>query len=288
MISKDEIRQGLEEVPIQSVFNSKPKLTAKQKAFVKEVVINKESKTKAYKKVYKSKMNNKAVSVNANRLSQTTSVSLEMARVQQALDRMEYFGASNLRALVVDSLTKVLLDDDAKHSDRINASKVIGEITGVDLFKPIAQDTKIVTSKTAKDDILQEIKRLITNQSDDVVDVEALGLLEELAAVAHPPGTPPIEEQESPGDLHSIPLKSSENPLKSPNNPPNNLIKSTSDFSSTKEVQKNETSEFPFKIKELRDDSESSLPPLDDFDGNLGDSHIYGNGPLDKSGGFHP
>lgn len=273
MITKDEIRQGLNEIPIESVFNAKPKLTAKQKAFVKEVVINKESKTKAYKKIYKSKMNNKAVSVNANRLSQSTSVSLEMQRVQMALDRMEYFGATNLRALVVDSLTKVLLDDDAKHSDRINASKVIGEITGVDLFKPIVQDTKVVSSKTAKDNILQEIKRLITNQTDDVVDVEALGLLEELAAVAHPPGTPPIEEQESLDDLHTIPLKS-----------PDNLINS----STTKELQKNDTSEFPFKIKELRDDSESSLPPLDDFDDNGDGGNIYGKAPLDKSGGFHP
>ena len=56
MITKDEIRQGLNEIPIESVFNAKPKLTAKQKAFVKEVVINKESKTKAYKKIYKSKI----------------------------------------------------------------------------------------------------------------------------------------------------------------------------------------------------------------------------------------
>ena len=277
MISKDEIRQGLNEIPIESVFNAKPKLTAKQKAFVKEVVINKESKGKAYRKVYNTQASTRNVSVDGHKLAKKPNVAIEMARVQQALDRMEYFGATNLRALVVDSLTKVLLDDDAKHSDRINASKVIGEITGVDLFKPIVQDTKIVSSKTAKDNILQEIKRLITNQTDDVVDVEALGLLEELAAVAHPPGTPPIEQQESLDDLHTIPLKS-----------PDNLIKSTSNSSTTKELQKNDTSEFPFKIKELRDDSESSLPPLDDFDDNGDGGNIYGKAPLDKSGGFHP
>ena len=229
MITKDEIRQGLNEIPMESVFNAKPKLTAKQKAFVKEVVINKESKGKAYRKVYNTKASTRNVSVDGHKLAKKPNVAIEMARVQQALDRMEYFGATNLRALVVDSLTKVLLDDDAKHSDRINASKVIGEITGVDLFKPIVQDTKVVSSKTAKDNILQEIKRLITNQSDDVVDVEALGLLEELAAVGHPPGTPPIEQQESLDDLHTIPLKS-----------PDNLIKSTSNSSTTKELQKNE------------------------------------------------
>jgi hypothetical protein len=290
MISKDEIRQGLDEVPMESVFNSKTTkpLTHKQKRFVKELVVNKKTKADAYRASYNTTMKPKALGSEACKLSKDPRISLEIEKTQRAIDAMEYRSTGALRALVVQTLTEVLLSDDAKHSDKINASKVIGEITGVDLFKPVMQDTKVVSSKTAKDNILQEIKRLITNQSDDVVDVEALGLLEELAAVAHPPGTPPIEEQESPGDLHSIPLKSSENPLKSPNNPPNNLIKSTSDFSSTKEVQKNETSEFPFKIKELRDDSESSLPPLDDFDGNLGDSHIYGNGPLDKSGGFHP
>jgi len=268
MLSKEEIKQGLGEIPLERVLNTKGNLTQKQKAFVKEIVINKQSKTKAYKKVYKSKMNDRAISVNAHKLSKQANVSLEMDRIQMALDRMEYFGATNLRALVVDSLTKVLLDDGAKHSDRINASKVIGEITGVDLFKPLPQDTKVVTSKVAKDNILQEIKRLITNQSDDVVDVEALGLLEELAASTHPGAAPPIEQGTPLDDLHTIPLKSS--------------------HSTTKDLQKNDTPENLFKINELRDDSESSLPPLDDFDDNGDGEDIEETPPVMKSGGFHP
>ena len=279
MITKDEIKQGVEEVPIESVFNSKTAkpLTHKQKRFVKELVINKKTKADAYRASYNSSMKPKALGSEACKLSKDPRVSQEIEKTQRAIDAMEYRSSGALRALVVQSLTEVLLSDDAQFSDKINASKVIGEITGVDLFKPIVQDTKVVSSKTAKDNILQEIKRLITNQSDDVVDVEALGLLEELAAVAHPPGTPPIEEQESLDDLHTIPLKS-----------PDNLIKSTSNSSTTKELQKNDTSEFPFKIKELRDDSESSLPPLDDFDDNGDGGNIYGKAPLDKSGGFHP
>ncbi len=275
MISKDEIRQGVQEVPIESVFNSKTAkpLTHKQKRFVKELVINKKTKADAYRASYNSSMKPKALGSEACKLSKDPRVSQEIEKTQRAIDAMEYRSSGALRALVVQSLTEVLLSDDAKFSDKINASKVIGEITGVDLFKPIVQDTKVVSSKTAKDNILQEIKRLITNQTDDVVDVEALGLLEELAAVAHPPGTPPIEQKESLDDLHTIPLKS-----------PDNLINS----STTKELQKNDTSEFPFKIKELRDDSESSLPPLDDFDDNGDGGNIYGKAPLDKSGGFHP
>jgi len=270
MLSKEEIKQGLGEVPIERVINAKRNLTQKQKRFVKELVINKKTKADAYRASYNTTMKPKALGSEACKLSKDPRISLEIEKTQRAIDAMEYRSTGALRALVVQSLTEVLLSEDAKYSDKINASKVIGEITGVDLFKPLPQDTKVVSSKVAKDNILQEIKRLITNQSNDVVDVEALGLLEELAASTHPGAAPPIEQGTPLDDLHTIPLKPT---LKS---------------STTKDLQKNDTPENLFKINELRDDSESSLPPLDDFDDNGDGEDIEETPPVMKSGGFHP
>jgi hypothetical protein len=263
MLTKEEIREGIGEVPLESILSNKTKrpLTPKQKAFVKEVVINKQSKGKAYKKVYNSKMNTQAVSVNGHKLAKQTNVALEIERVKMAMEAMEYRSPSHLRALVVQSLTEVLLDDDAKHSDKINASKVIGEITGVDLFKPVTTESKAVTSKVAKDQILNEIKRLIKGQtSDDVVDIEAHTLLEELAAEAHPGAAPSSGQTESLPDVHSIPHKQSTESI---------------------------ISDFPNQINDLRSESDSDVPHPSDLECGQAVDKNRETPPGDESDGFH-
>jgi len=263
MLTKAEIRQGLDEIPLESILSNKTKrpLTPKQKAFVKEVVINKQSKGKAYKKVYNTNASMRNVSVDGQKLAKKPNVALEIERVKMALEAMEYRSPTHLRALVVQTLTEVLLSEDAKHSDKINASKVIGEITGVDLFKPMAQETKTVTSKVAKDQILSEIKKLITNQSTDIVDVEAHALLEELAAQAHPGAAPPIESKESHDSLHSVSHKS----------PPEN----------------SSTPKNPNEINELRSESDSDVPhPSENAVEHSVDNYME-TPPVDESDGFH-
>jgi len=263
MLTKAEIRQGIEEIPIESVLNSKTTkpLTHKQKRFVKELVINKKTKADAYRSAYNTKASPRVVGTDASQLSRDPRIALEIEKTQRAIEAMEYRSSGALRALVVQTLTEVLLSEDAKHSDKINASKVIGEITGVDLFKPMAQETKTVTSKVAKDQILSEIKKLITNQSDDVVDVEAHALLEELAAQAHPGAAPPIEPKESQGSVHSVSHKQ----------PPEN----------------SSTPKNPNEINELRSESDSDVPRSSE---NAVEHPVYNymeTPPVDESDGFH-
>jgi hypothetical protein len=209
-MSKEQIKESLDQIPISSILTKDraKTLTPKQKAFVKEHVINGLSKGQAYKKAYNTKMSTRNVSVDGHKLAKKPNVSLEIERVKLAVEAMEYRSPSHLRALVVDSLTKVLLDEDAKHSDKIQASKVIGEITGVDLFKPTIEQTKNVSSKVAKDQLMNEIKKMLTNSSNDVVDIEAKALLDELTGEPHPGGSPQIEQESTVPESHSIPLKS--------------------------------------------------------------------------------
>ena len=211
-MSKSEIRESLDQIPIESLLNKElaKELTPKQKKFAREVGKG-ESKSQAYKKAYKTSMNNKAVSVDAFKLSKKPNVALEIERVKMAIEAMEYRSPSHLKALVVDSLTKVLLDEDAKHSDKINASKVIGTISGVDMFKDIKEVNHVINSKLAKDNVLNEIKRLIKGSDSNIVDVEARSLLDELSGSATHLGAAPSSEQAEPlDDVHTIPLKSSD------------------------------------------------------------------------------
>jgi phage terminase small subunit len=217
-MSKEEIRESLDQIPLESIFNKglSQELTPKQKRFAKEVAKGEVSKAEAYRRTYNTNQKPKAVGSDACKLASKPSVAQEIERVKLALASMEYRSPSHLKALVVDSLTKVLLDEDAKHSDKINASKVIGTISGVDMFKDIKEVNHVINSKLAKDNVLNEIKRLIKGTDSNIVDVEARSLLDELSGSAAHLGAAPSSEQAEPlPDVHTIPLKSSDIPLKS-------------------------------------------------------------------------
>jgi hypothetical protein len=55
---------------------------------------------------------------------------------------------------------------------------------------------------------MNEIKKMLSNSSNDVVDIEAKALLDELTGEPHPGGSPQIEQESTVPELHSIPLKS--------------------------------------------------------------------------------
>ena len=211
-MSKAEIRESLDQIPIDSILNKglAKELTPKQKRFAKEVAKG-ESKAQAYRKAYNTSQKPKAVGSDACKLASNPSIAQEIERVKLALASMEYRSPSHLKALVVDSLTKVLLDEDAKHSDKINASKVIGTISGVDMFKDIKEVNHVINSKLAKDNVLNEIKRLIKGSDSNIVDVEARSLLDELSGSATHLGAAPSSEQSEPlPEVHTIPLTSSD------------------------------------------------------------------------------
>jgi hypothetical protein len=88
------------------------------------------------------------------------------------------------------------------------------------MFKDIKEVNHVINSKLAKDNVLNEIKRLIKGTDSNVVDVEARSLLDELSGSAAHLGAAPSSEQSEPlADVHTIPLKSSStflDPLKSP------------------------------------------------------------------------
>lgn len=230
-MSKEEIRESLDQIPIESIFNKglSQELTPKQKRFAKEVAKGEVSKAEAYRRTYNTNQKPKAVGSDACKLASKPSVAQEIERVKLALQAMEYRSPSHLKALVVDSLTKVLLDEDAKHSDKINASKVIGTISGVDMFKDIKEVNHTINSKMAKDQVLNEIKRLIKGSDSSIVDVEARSLLDELSGSAAHLGVAPSSEQSEPlDDVHTIPLKSTDTFL--------DPLKSTDSFSSMEDT----------------------------------------------------
>ena len=137
----------------------------------------------------------------------------ELVALEQAKQVAALHTAEALRSLVISSLTSALIDPDTKPATRIQAAKVLGQVTEVAAFTERKEITHIQDSGAIRSQILDQLKSMMLG-SADAVDVDANSLLVELAAdEPHGAGTPPNAEWDSDAHMHSNPHeRSSQNP----------------------------------------------------------------------------
>jgi len=179
--SKADLREQAEHIPISSILGkgSGQALTAKQKKFAREIVKGK-SKAQAYREAYPNAKSKATQISEPYKLSAHPIVAQEIAALEAAERASAYRTPSRLRALVVETLTQVVTDTSQRTSDRLRAAQLIGQITEVAAFTERKEVRTINTSEAARARVLEEIKSLMA-ASDDVVDVQAKSLLDELS-----------------------------------------------------------------------------------------------------------
>lgn len=220
-IGRQAIRETLKDVPIESVLLlGKSELTAKQKEFAKQVALTGEGAA-SYRKAYNSKAKPKHQSLEASRLKQNPAIAREIEAFKLANQAETYRSAAGLRSLVLHSLTQVLIDPATKPAQKIQAARVLGQVTEVAAFTEVKKITHVNGSDEIKAQIMNQLKGLMLSagQSGDVLDVTANELLEELAsgdkevAEVEPHSTPtnPIANEAEPAPIHTIPPKVSPN-----------------------------------------------------------------------------
>ena len=207
------MRDALKDQTIQSILRvPKSKLTAKQARFAEEVAKG-ETQAGAYRKAYDTKAKPKDVANTAYKLAHRTDIASTIEAIQRANDAMKYQNAESLRSLAITSLVSVLTDPDAKHAIKVQASKVIGQITEVSLFTHRSETKVIHSSEDLRAKILREIQALMNDSAIDVVENDATTLLEELSTNSvisediDPTGDPypTFSESGALDSLHTIP-----------------------------------------------------------------------------------
>jgi hypothetical protein len=145
---------------------------------------------------------------------------MEIDALERAKQVAALHTAEALRSLVISSLTSALIDPDTKPATRIQAAKVLGQVTEVAAFTERKEITHIQDSGAIRSQILDQLKSMMLG-SADAVDVDANSLLVELAGdEPQGTGTPPNAEWDSDAHMHSNPLEQfppeSEHPPSSP------------------------------------------------------------------------
>jgi hypothetical protein len=211
--SRKAMREALKDQTIQSILRvPKSTLTAKQAKFAEEVAKG-ETKSDAYRKAYNTKAKPHIVNADASKLSKHPKVSNTIMAIQQANEAMKYQNAESLRSLAITTLVAVLTDPDSKPQAKIQASKIIGQMTEVSLFTHRSETKVIHSSEDIKAKILQEIKGLMSGDIEDVIEKDATSLLAELTSAPEnstgddTTGIPPPEDfLDAPySELHTIP-----------------------------------------------------------------------------------
>ena len=217
-LSRKQVKEALQTVPIDQVLSVPGQLTHKQKTFAR-LVAEGNTGAEAYRKAYNATGKKKTQGDNASRLKRDSRIQAEIDAYQAAIEAAKYRTPAHLRELVIHSLVKIAIDDDVKAATRVQAAKVLGTVTEVAAFTERKEVTHIKTAQDAKGAILERLREVMKADATDAQVIDAESLLSELtatgseietpAADTHPSPTPHDTHEESQLSKHTIPLERS-------------------------------------------------------------------------------
>lgn len=210
-ITKREIREGLENIPIEQLLlgsaNSR-ELTHKQKTFAKQVALGK-PKTVAYRIAYDTKGKKSTQAVNAHKVSNNDNVKNMIEAYSRAFEAREYQKPERLRELVIHQLTELALNPEVKDAQRIRSLELLGKVSEVGAFVDRKETRVIHESSKIKERLLDQLKTIINVDASEIDEGESL--LRELSGsepqTEDPTTTrpPQIDHAEHGNYIHSIP-----------------------------------------------------------------------------------
>jgi len=209
VMTRKQIREGLAQVPIDSILSVSGQLTTKQKKFAAEVASG-STKADAYRKAYKPTATKRTLASKPYELAKDVRIQREIEAYKLANEAAKQRNAGQLRDLVIHSLVQVVIDPDTKPSVRIQAAKVLGTVTEVAAFTERKEITTIKTSIDARAQIMKQLRDMMKAGASDAVEIDASALLEELTTIEpHPSPTTHIEGAGTDFDTHTIPHEES-------------------------------------------------------------------------------
>ena len=150
-LTRQQIQQGLDQTPTADILGAavNAQLTSKQKAFALNLAKG-DTGAEAYRKAYNTKAKPKTQADTASKLRKRPDIAAVTEAYSKALEAQKYQTPAALRALVIDSLVKVIIDPEANQSQVVQAAKVLGTVTEVAAFTERKEVTHVKTSEAAR------------------------------------------------------------------------------------------------------------------------------------------
>jgi len=215
-LTRKQIKEGLQQVPIDRVLGVSGQLTSKQRKFAEGVAMG-ETKAEAYRKAYKPNPAPSTIVTAPYTLAADPRIKREIEAYRLANEAAKHRTAGQLRDLVIQSLVQVVIDPEAKHSVKVSAARVLGTVTEVAAFTERKETRVIKSSDDARTQIMQHLREMMRAGASDAIEIDAAELLQELSPTLDESAqddpdqapTPDFPDQESLTASHTIPLKQS-------------------------------------------------------------------------------
>jgi len=220
-LTRAQIREGLDQIPIESLLssgaNKKANLTAKQREFARNLALGK-TKAQSYRDSYNTKGSVKTQGDNACRLSRDTRIQTEVEAYKLAIEAEKHRTPTQLKALLVQQLVQHSLNEDFPPSSRVQCLRLLGQLYEVGAFVERKEITTINKSSDIKARLLATLGSAIDVDAKTIEDDDAYTLLAELepqpvakVADAEPTASPPAQSGAPAWVAHShtIPLNQS-------------------------------------------------------------------------------
>lgn len=207
-LSRKQIDEGLAEVPIASIIMGatapgRRALTAKQIRFA-EAIARGESKAGAYRAAYDTKLSKpKHQSLAGQKLAKHPVIAQQITALRLAAEAKRYATPAALRQLVIERLTAHAIDEDIPPAQRLQALKLLGQITEVAAFTERREIIKASDPGQARLALLESLRSALRANS---VDVDALSPRASLLAELAPGDPPQPTDDPDPSDRTAEPL----------------------------------------------------------------------------------
>jgi len=209
-LSRAQIKDTLDNTPIESILGVKQPLTSKQREYAHKVAQGVMSKREAYKTTYNAQSEH-TLNNAPYMLARDSRVSKEIEAYRLAIEAEKLRTPVQLKALLIHQLVKHSIDEDFPPAQRMKALELIGKLYEVGAFEE-RKTTTVIHQKSG------DIKAQLLERIKAVVDVSAkpartggASLLAEISEALDPTHAPPTASvSEAAGDpTHTIPLTQS-------------------------------------------------------------------------------
>ena len=197
-LSRAEIRQGLDQIPVDVLLSSGPgktaNITPKQREFARAVAMG-QSKAAAYRGSHKQTATKATLAGEPYRLAANPRIAAEIEAYKLAIEAEKHRTPGQLKALLVQQLVQHSLDGDFPPAQRVQCLRLLGQLFEVGAFVERKEITTITKSGDIRARLLATLSQ-VTDISPIDSDQAAAALLEEIQrpatddAAAPGPGVP--------------------------------------------------------------------------------------------------
>jgi hypothetical protein len=203
-LSRKQIREGLEQIPIDTVLlgvNSPvSRLTHKQREFARLVALG-ETKSGAYREAYKSQGNTKVVAQRGYELGSRSDMQVVIDAYKLANEAARYRTPVQLRELVIHQLTQHALNTECPPAQRIKALELLGKVAEVAAFVDRKETIVVTQASDIRTQLLESLRNVVDAEDVTVKDADVDSLLDELSNGAENNGNPLPETHRTPTPL---------------------------------------------------------------------------------------